>query len=200
MKPTLSKDFIDIARNYWEEECLPLLREPNDGDRILVFTWAPNLEHYTLLDADINFENYDEFMDSASIATNLISELLPSEILSDEELVFSLDTGFFDINGNYTEQLSIEEPWHVTLIQKILDDQNVDICIVAPDKYIKSLLIIEHINKAKYSIDVDGKYAAFRHYEIKRKIAEFVRNYFNHHKTLPIGNFTVNQIDVHFNS
>lgn len=189
---------VEKSRQYWDDEGLPLFRQPENGEKILILGWSIGQGKEVLLSRELKPD--EDYGDAAAEALNIIDDYLPSGFVCEGKLVAKIETGFSDGMCDWYSEVTFDQPWHVTLLQNWLDKQGAKICIQPSEESLQDKAISDHVVRAEYKIDIDKKmrYAAFRHMSIQNAIRLFVTNYWDAHKALPYGNHHIDGVDVYF--
>lgn len=184
----IPKELVEHARDYWDEQGEPDLREPAPGDRCFFIGWSDRQEAYVLLSGDSDEARNEELSEDAYC--QLYNEI-PLTFTSQGETVAELGTGFLDNYGTETVEITLEELWHATLLQYALDKAKRGICFRMTSGYYLGAKLDAHAAKAKYSIKPMGPYTAFQHMPIRREIGDYVRSHYERTGGLPWGPHTL---------
>ena len=192
------KEIVRQAEAFWDDEGVPLLREPRTNERVLILGWSIGQELHCLLTKENEGEDYAE---SASEAENSLPDNLPSQFTCAGETVTSLRRGFYDGNGDEWSEITFAKPWHASLLQCWLDNDGIPICIRPSSAMQDERAISDHVARAGYSFDRTIRYAAFKDMSIRYEIRTYVGAFWSANRELPTGTHTLqNGTTVAFSS
>lgn len=180
---------LSRAEEFWDEEDLPLLRDPKAGEIVLVLGWSTGQELPVLYSKDISVnEDRAEDVESAEEAAQILSERdIPSGFTCDGKVVGRLKSGFYDGNGDWWDEITFSNVWHATLLQRWFDENEIPICIQVSSSMRDEKVITDHVSLARYDIDRAIKYAAFKDMSIRHEIREYVTECWKKRRELPSG-------------
>jgi hypothetical protein len=192
----LTKEDVQLAEQFWNDEGVPLLRQANGGESVLIVGWSLGQDKEVLLSREVGED--EDYGEAAAEAEGILDKYLPVNFTCDGEVLAELSTGFHDLYGEWYSEVTFDEPWYVTILQGWLDTKGAQICIRPSKSIEEDKLILDHVARASYSIDNTMRYASFQHMSIQYAIKKFASEHWKMHKALPIGQYNVNGTDVNF--
>lgn len=185
----IHKEIVAQAKEYWDDESMPLLRLPTKDDHILILGWSTGQDQSVLLawqpDPD------EDFGEAAAKAAEALPEDLPDGFTCDGDVVAKLKSGFYDGNGDWYSEITFQEEWHATLLQAWLDDAGHHICILPSEKMSTDKTITDHVNRAGFNFDRTIRYAAFKAMSLQYEARQYTEDYLTNQGQLPLGSHTL---------
>lgn len=198
MNVEISKQDVELAEQFWNEEGFPLLRPANEGEIILLLGWSLGQDKEVLLSREVGEdENYGE---AAAEAAYILEDYLPVNFTSDGEILVELSTGFYDLYSDWYPEITFDQPWHVSILQAWLDNLGAKICIKPSNEIAENKLILDHVERATYSIDTSARYGYFKHMSVRNAINQFVSEYWHKQNRLPDGKHDIKGTEVTFHN
>ena len=187
-KCSIPEELVERARDYWDEQGEPNLREPKPGERCFFIGWSDRQEAYVLLSKDSDDDRNEELTEEAYC--QLYAEI-PLTFTCKGKTVAELNTGFLDSYGTETVEITLDELWHAALLQYALDKAKKGICLRMTSGHYQSAELDAHAAKANYSLPSGGRYAVFQHMSIRREIGDYVRGHYASTGAIPFGEHTL---------
>lgn len=192
----VSREALQLAEQFWDDEGVPLLRLPKAGERVFILGWSLGQDKEVLLSREVGED--EDYGEAASEAAGIVDSYFSDTFTCDGEVVAKLSAGFYDGYCDWYSEITFDESWHVTLLQEWLDSQGAQICIRPSKELEENQIILEHVERATYTFDRSIKYAAFKDMSIQNSIKKFVSEYWQNNHDLPIGKYDINGTDVTF--
>lgn len=189
MEYEIPREVVSESEEFFEYEGIPLLRPAKPGEERLILGWSLAQEKPVLLSR--NVEDGEDYQPLAEAATKMLPDSFPTTLTCEGDIVCKVGHGFYDVYGDRTAEITIEEAWHSSLLQFWLDMHKLPICIRPSINLEDEKVIRDHAELASYSFDRSIRYAAFKEMGIRHAIREYVRECWLRDRRLPKGAYTL---------
>lgn len=185
----IPNEIVTQAKAYWDDESMPLLRQPTKEDLILFLGWSVGQDQPVLLAWQPGPD--EDYGEAAAKAATVLPEDLPDGFTSEGKVVVKLKGGFYDGNGDWYSEITIPKEWHATLLQAWLDGAGHRICIRPTETMLTANLVTEHVDRAGFNVDGTMRYAAFKAMSLQYEARQYTKDYLINEGQLPLGSHTL---------